>query len=113
AALLTDGVSPPPQVRWAAVGAVTAEALASRGVRVACVPDTEQADAVPEAMARVADLHGARVLLARADLATPSLPARLRELGADVDDVVAYRTAVAPESSRAAMVEAFGDPELE
>ncbi len=113
AALLTEGVTPPPRVRWAAVGATTAEALTSRGAKVACMPEEAQADALPEAMARVAALRGARVLLARADLATPSLPARLREMGAEVDDVVAYRTSVAPESSRQAMEATLGDPELE
>ena len=110
---LLDGLTAPRGVRWAAVGATTASTLVRHGVTADCVPSEADADAIPAAMARVADVRGARVLLARADAATPTLPARLRELGADVDDVVAYHTAEAPEASRHATVAALCDPDLE
>jgi hydroxymethylbilane synthase len=111
--VLLDGLTPGPGPRWAAVGASTAEALEAHGVAVDVVPDEAEADALPEAIARVADLRGARVLLARADAAAASLPLRLRELGAEVDDVVAYTTSVGPDASREAMVSALDDPDLE
>jgi len=107
------GESLPDGPRYAAVGETTAQSLKARGITAACVPPDANADALPDAMAEVADLHGARVLLARADAATPSLPERLRAMGANVDDVVAYRTAAAPEASRAAMIEALRDQDLE
>jgi len=43
---------------------------------------------------------GDRVLLLRGDLADHELPDALRARGAEVDDVVAYRTVEAPDSSR-------------
>ena len=102
----------PGNVRWAAVGGSTAGALAARGITADCVPDDAQADALPGSMAKVAALHGARILLARADAAAPTLPQRLRELGATVDDVVAYHTSVGPTDSSADMVAALRNPEL-
>ena len=113
-AALLDGMRPPPKaVRWAAVGATTAKALADRGVRVDCVPSSSRGEAIPGAMAELGSLHGLRVLLARADAAGKALPAKLVEMGAVVDDVVAYRTAGAPEASRGALAEALDDGEVE
>jgi uroporphyrinogen-III synthase len=43
---------------------------------------------------------GERVLVVRGDLADAELAVALRARGAEVDDVVAYRTREAPESSR-------------
>ena len=110
---LLDGVTPPAGVRWAAVGASTATALRAHGVSADCVPDDAEAASIPDAIAGVASVRGVRVLLARADAAASALPDRLREMGAIVDDVVAYHTAVAPPGSRAAMIEALRDTELE
>jgi uroporphyrinogen-III synthase len=77
------------------------------------VPDEAEADALPDAMARLGDLHGARVLLARADAAGQSLPERLRQRGAEVIEVVAYQTVVAPRSSGEALRAALLEPALE
>jgi uroporphyrinogen-III synthase len=49
---------------------------------------------------------GDRVLLVRGDLADPELSLALRTRGANVDDVVAYRTREAPDSSRRLLREA-------
>jgi len=76
----------------AAIGPATAAALVRHGVHADRVPPEYVAEAVAEALGPVA---GQRVLLARADIARPVLAQRLREAGAQVDDVVAYRT-VAP-----------------
>lgn len=113
-AALLDGVdAPPSNVRWAAVGATTAKALRERGVRVACVPASARGDAIPDAMAEVGSLRGSRVLLARADAADRALPEKLSAMGAQVDDVVAYRTVTGPETSRTALHAALGDENVE
>ena len=112
-ALLGTAAGPLGRARWAAVGHSTADALRRRGVEVDCVPAAATGDAIPDAMAVLGSLQGARVLLARADAAGGALPGRLMELGAEVDDVVAYRTSTAPSSSRPALAAALGDPQLE
>jgi uroporphyrinogen III methyltransferase/synthase len=53
------------------------------------------------------------VLLARADAADTVLPQKLREMGAEVDDVVAYRTLTGPEASRRSLHEALADRDVE
>jgi hydroxymethylbilane synthase len=111
---LFDGMQAlPKSVRWAAVGATTAAALSERGVSVDCVPASSSGDAIPGAMAKVNSLKGSRVLLARADAASKALPAKLVEMGAAVDDVVAYRTVSGPEASRRALMAAIKDPDAE
>jgi hydroxymethylbilane synthase len=112
-ALLADGAKPVARTRWAAVGNSTAEALVRRGVEAACIPADATAAAIPAAMAELGSLAGKRILLARADAADPGLPRRLAEMGAEVDDVVAYRTSTAPATSRGALASALEDPQLE
>src|SRR5437879_2622549 len=111
---LFDGMpAAPKSVRWAAVGAITAKALSERGISVDCVPGSAQGDAIPEAIAKLGSLEGRRVLLARADAASKALPEKLVEMGAVVDDVVAYRTVGGPEASRRILMEAMKDPDAE
>lgn len=112
-AVLPPGSEPPAGVRWAAVGRSTAAALEARGVRADCVPHAATADAIPAAMASLEALAGSRVLLARADAARAELPAALRAMGALVDDVVAYRTVVAPKAEETGLLAALADPQLE
>ena len=73
----------------AAIGPVTARALRERGVEPALVPAEYVAEAVLEAMGEV---RGLRCLLPQADLARETLAAGLRERGAVVTEVTAYRT---------------------
>ncbi|HLZ94911.1 MAG TPA: hydroxymethylbilane synthase [Candidatus Dormibacteraeota bacterium] len=112
-ALLPAGTARPKGVRWAAVGTSTAESLQARGIEADCVPPEATAGAIPDAMARFGPLSGARVLLARADAANGELPSRLREMGAEVDDVVAYRTVAGPAEGRTPLLAALADPQLE
>jgi uroporphyrinogen-III synthase len=79
--------------RIAAVGPATATALRDAGLRADFVPDRFVTDAIPRGLAPVA---GTRILLARSDLARPSLREALRRMGADVEEVVAYRTVPSP-----------------
>lgn len=90
ARLATAGRQVPDGVFVAAVGTATARALAAQGIRVDRMPQSFVGRAIPEALA--GDLApGDRVLLARGDLANPALATALAELGAVVDDLVAYR----------------------
>jgi len=111
---LLDGMqSPPSKVRWVAVGATTAKALRERGVRVDCMPASARGDAIPDAMAKLGSVRGCRVLLARADAADKTLPQTLMKMGAQVDEVVAYRTITGPDSSRSALLDALADGDVE
>jgi uroporphyrinogen III methyltransferase/synthase len=79
--------------RVAAIGPATAAALQDYGVRVDFVPPVYVAE---EIAAGIGDVRGQRVLLPRADKARQALAQDLREKGAVVDEVVAYRTTAAP-----------------
>lgn len=80
-------------VRVAAIGPATADALRAAGIEVEAVPGEYRAEALVEAVRDAADpLAGRRILLARAAEAREVLPDRLREGGARVDEVAAYRT---------------------
>lgn len=83
----------------AAVGPGTAEAAAQDGVRVDYVAKNHTGEALARELA--SSLRGRRVLVPRSDRADDRLPAALREAGAEVSEVVAYRTtapkALAPE----------------
>jgi uroporphyrinogen-III synthase len=74
----------------AVVGTATARAAAEAGLPVAFEP-SEPRGAVLGAELPVAPSE--RVLLLRSDIARPELPAALRDRGAAVDEIVAYRTA--------------------
>jgi uroporphyrinogen-III synthase len=87
----------PPGVRVAAVGPATAEALSGAGINVDHVPDEFLTVAIADGMGQLA---GRRVVLARADAATPDLRQALLARGADVEEVIAYRTIEGPSSSR-------------
>jgi uroporphyrinogen-III synthase len=78
-------------VKLAAIGPKTAEALAARGIRVDLVPPTFVNEAVAaELLARTAP--GDRILVYRAQEARDVLPDTLRENGRIADVVAAYKT---------------------
>ncbi|MGH2456463.1 MAG: uroporphyrinogen-III synthase [Candidatus Limnocylindria bacterium] len=93
-------------VQVAAVGSATAAALQAHGIGVDLVPDRFLAEAIPAAMG---DLRDRVVLLARADAADGALPATLRERGARVEEMVAYRTVEGPPGSRARIRRVLAD----
>ncbi|MCI0342730.1 MAG: uroporphyrinogen-III synthase [Planctomycetales bacterium] len=80
----------PPRI--AAVGPATAGAAELRGLRVAARAREATGRALAEALAAGGGLRGARVLFPKADRARPDLPDALRLAGAEVVEVVAYRT---------------------
>jgi uroporphyrinogen III methyltransferase/synthase len=75
-----------------AIGPATAAALARHGIRADLVPPEFVAESTVEALAAATDLRGKRILLPRAEVARDVLPAGLRERGAEVVEVAAYRT---------------------
>ncbi len=95
--------------RWAAVGEATARALRSRGAVVDLVPEEANGAALAKALP---DPAGARVLLVRASLADPDLPAALRKRGAQVEEVVAYETIEGPAGSADELRRALERPDL-
>lgn len=74
------------------VGLATASAIHALGLTVEVVPDTHRAEAVVDVLSARTPLRGQRVLIPTVAGARPVLRAGLLELGAEVDDVIAYRT---------------------
>ena len=101
--------STPPGPRWAAVGQSTAKALRTRGVEADLIPTQSSGAALGETLP---DPEGARVLLVRASLADPDLPATLRKRGAEVAEVTAYLTIEGPDESRDELRRALSEPGL-
>lgn len=94
AAVLDRVAQPPPGLRVAAVGRATALTLRQRGWRVDLVPEEASAGALVAAFAaqwKPTDA-GVRVLYPASSRALPTIAAGLRELGAAVTQVEAYRT---------------------
>lgn len=77
-------------IRVATIGPATAAALDEGGLRADLVPAEYRAEAILAEME--SDLRGVRILIPRAAEAREVLPAGLRERGAQVDVVTAYRT---------------------
>jgi uroporphyrinogen III methyltransferase/synthase len=78
-------------MRIAVVGSGTAEALAAHGVRADLVPERFTTRGLADALLRSSPEPG-RVLLARADIATPTLTQALAAAGWATSEVEAYRT---------------------
>ncbi|HEV2148143.1 MAG TPA: uroporphyrinogen-III C-methyltransferase [Longimicrobiaceae bacterium] len=79
-------------VSLCAIGPATAAAIEMEGARPDLVPERFVAESVVEALEDETELRGSRILLARAETARSVLPDSLRERGAEVVEVVAYRT---------------------
>jgi len=90
----------------AAIGPVTEEAVADRGLVVDVVPNKYVAEEVVRLLRP--HMRGQRVLLVRAKVARDVIPVQLTGAGARVDVVEAYQT-VTPEESKARLQEVFAD----
>jgi hydroxymethylbilane synthase len=91
---------------WAAIGPATRRVLEHEGIEVAFQPSQSSGIAMAVELPVVA---GDGILVVRGDLADEELAIALRARGAEVDDVIAYRTREAPESSRALLRSATAD----
>ena len=87
------GLRVPADVHIAVIGPATARALQAQGREPDLIPPVYVAEALADALG---DVRGVRILLARADRARPTLREILQSRGAQVDEVVAYRTLVSP-----------------
>jgi len=81
------------KAKLCAIGPATRAAIEALHLRVDVMPQEYVAESLVEALAGQ-DLRGKRVLLPRAAVARDLVPDTLRELGAVVDVVEAYRTVI-------------------
>jgi uroporphyrinogen-III synthase len=95
---------------WAAIGPTTSGILEHEGIEVQFQPTGRSGVAMA---AELPVVTGDRVLVVRGDLAGEELASTLRARGAEVDDVIAYRTREAPESSRLLLRRATADGPIE
>ena len=94
-----------------AIGPKTAEELEERGLLVDVMPEVFRAEAVIEAMKDKIQ-PGDKVLLPRADLARQVLVDSLIQLGAEVNEVIAYQTVLADETDTQLLLEKLQDKEI-
>jgi uroporphyrinogen III methyltransferase/synthase len=80
-------------VKLCCVGATTAERLARHGLKADLVPGEFRADALVRALSDAAgQIAGLRILLPHADIGRDVIASELSKLGAQVTEVIAYRT---------------------
>jgi hydroxymethylbilane synthase len=91
---------------WAVIAPGTRRVLEQMGITADFEPSHSSASAVAAGLPLSA---GDRVLVVRGDLAGEALAVALRARGAEVDDVVGYRTDEAPASSRRLLRRAWAD----
>jgi uroporphyrinogen-III synthase len=94
-------------LKLAAIGPATKNAIEQQGLKVDVVPQDYIAESVVKSLRRC--IGGKRVLLARARIARDVIPRELRKMGAHIDVVEAYQTVI-PESSRRHLRAALEDP---
>jgi uroporphyrinogen III methyltransferase/synthase len=92
-------------VKLCCVGPTTAESLAEYGLKADLVPNEYRAEVLVQTLSQAGPLSGVRVLLPHGDIAREVIASELRKHGADVTEVVAYRT-VATDAERE------GDPDV-
>jgi uroporphyrinogen III methyltransferase/synthase len=73
-------------------GTATADKLGAYGIKVDLVPREFRGDAVAAALLAQSSMVGVRVLLPRADIGREVIAEQLRQAGAEVTEVIAYRT---------------------
>ena len=79
-------------VRLCAIGPSTAQCLSRYGIRVDLTPGEARSEAVIDALKAAGTVKGARFLLPRSDIGREVLADQLRDAGAEVSAVAAYRT---------------------
>ena len=77
------------EVKFAAIGPKTAEALKARGITPDFVPEEYVAEAI---LPGLGDLHGKWVLLPRAEIARQALPEAIVNAGGTAHEIAVYKT---------------------
>lgn len=78
-------------IKLCAIGPTTKAEIEKRGLFIDLMPEKFVAESLLEAF-KDQHIQGEKILMTRADIARKALPDTLRQMGAEVDDVVAYRT---------------------
>jgi uroporphyrinogen III methyltransferase/synthase len=94
---LNETVTESKTSRFAAIGPETAKRLEAAGIRDCLVPERYQAEGILEVLTPES-MRNKKVLIPRAAKARDILPETLRQWGAEVDVVEAYRTVVPTDS---------------
>ena len=92
-------------VRIACIGPATATVLRSHGIDPDLVPTSAVAESLLDALASQ-DMKGKDILMPRADIGRDVVSTGLSEAGANVNEIVAYRT-VMPKGSESLVVDAI------
>jgi uroporphyrinogen III methyltransferase/synthase len=82
-------------VKLCAVGPATAERLSRYGLKVDLVPAEYRAETLAASISESGDVAGVRILAPHADIGRDVVAQELRKRGAEVTEVVAYRTIAA------------------
>lgn len=79
-------------VRICVIGPATAEMIRTHGIEPDVIPPDYVSEAIVSSLLKSTDIKDKRFLLPRADIARKDLIRQLKEAGAMVDDIIAYRT---------------------
>ncbi len=82
-------------VKICSIGPSTTERIKGFHVSIYCQPPKYVAESVVEALKKVEEIKGKRFLMPRTDIARSYIPQELEKLGAEVSDIVAYKTVLA------------------
>ncbi len=82
-------------VKICSIGPATTERIKGYHVKVDCQPPKYVAESVVEVLKEADELKGKRILMPRADIARSYIPEELQKIGAEVVDIIAYKTVVA------------------
>ncbi|MBC8552830.1 MAG: uroporphyrinogen-III synthase, partial [Candidatus Brocadiales bacterium] len=82
-------------VKICAIGPATRERIEGFHVTIDCQPPKYVAESVVEALKKVDEIKGKRFLMPRTDIARSYIPEELEKLGAEVSDIIAYKTVLA------------------
>jgi uroporphyrinogen III methyltransferase / synthase len=96
-----------------AVGPGTAARFTRFGLKVDLVPEDHRAEGVVAALKRTGPLSGVKVLFPKADIARDLMPEQLRAAGAEVTEVVAYRTVTAESDAHLGIYRQLLDSKLD
>jgi uroporphyrinogen III methyltransferase/synthase len=77
------------------VGPATAARLARHGLKADLTPPEYRAESLVRAISETRDVRGLRILFPRADIGRETVADELRQKGAEVAEVIAYRTVAA------------------
>ena len=82
-------------VKICSIGPATTERIKGFHVTIDCQPPKYVAESVVEALKKVEELKGKRFLMPRTDIARSYIPEELEKMGAEVSDIIAYKTVLA------------------